>query len=76
MDELIRQIQERTGLSPQKATEVVGVVLDHLRSVLPDGVVDQLVGGALGAAGTASELTEGIVDAAKGLLGGLTGDAD
>jgi hypothetical protein len=34
-DELVQKISERTGLSPDKAGEVVDVVVSHLKEKLP-----------------------------------------
>ncbi len=76
MDELIAQIQDKTGLTADKAQEVITMVLGYLRDTLPDGVVDQAMGLALGAAGTASDLAGGLVDKAKGTVGDLLGGTD
>ncbi len=76
MDELIAQIQDKTGLTADKAQEVVTIVIGYLRDTLPDGVVDQAMSIALGAAGTASDLAGGLVDKAKGTVGDLLGGTD
>ena len=69
MDELIKQVVERTGISEQQARSAVDTVLGFLKTRLPEpiaGQLDGLVGGASGAAG-------GIAGAAGDLLGGLGG---
>lgn len=42
MDDLIAQIQEKTGLSPEKVLEVVTMVTDFFRENLPDDLVNQI----------------------------------
>jgi hypothetical protein len=67
MDELIRQVVERTGISEQQARGAVETVLGFVKNRLPEplaGQLDGLVGGASGAAG-------GIAGAAGDVLGGL-----
>ena len=67
MEELIKQVTERTGISEQQARGAVETVLGFLKNRLPEplaGQLDGLVGGAAGAAG-------GIAGAAGDMLGGL-----
>jgi hypothetical protein len=69
MDELIKQVTERTGISEQQARGAVDTVLGFLKTRLPEplaGQLDGLVSGAGGAAG-------GLADKAGDLLGGLGG---
>jgi hypothetical protein len=69
MDELIRQVVERTGISEQQARGAVDTVLGFIKGRLPEplaGQLDGLVGGASGAAG-------GLADTAGDVLGGLGG---
>lgn len=69
MDELIKQVVERTGISEQQARGAVETVLGFIKTRLPEslaGQLDGLVGGASGAAG-------GIAGAAGDVLGGLGG---
>lgn len=69
MEELIKQVTERTGISEQQARGAVDTVLGFLKTRLPEplaGQLDGLVGGATGAAG-------GIAGAAGDVLGGLGG---
>jgi hypothetical protein len=71
MDELIKQVTERTGISEQQARGAVDTVLGFLKTRLPEpiaGQLDGLVGGAGGAVG-------GLADKAGGLLGGMLGGA-
>lgn len=67
MDELIKQVVERTGISEQQARGAVDTVLGFLKNRLPEplsGQLDGLVGGASGAVG-------GLADTAGDVLGGL-----
>lgn len=67
MEELIKQVTERTGISEQQARGAVDTVLGFLKNRLPEPIAGQLeglVGGASGAAG-------GIAGAAGDVLGGL-----
>jgi hypothetical protein len=69
MDELIKQVVERTGISEQQARDAVETVLGFLKTRLPEpiaGQLDGLVGGAGGAVG-------GLADKAGDVLGGLGG---
>ncbi|GMQ93694.1 MAG: hypothetical protein BMS9Abin12_1174 [Acidimicrobiia bacterium] len=43
MDDLIRDIQERTGLSADKVLEVVTMVADYMKNALPEDLVSQIV---------------------------------
>lgn len=42
MDDLIKNIQERTGLPADTVLEVVTMVTDYLRNALPDDLVRQV----------------------------------
>lgn len=42
MEDIIKEIQEKTGLSADKVLEVVTIVMDHLRTALPDDLVSQV----------------------------------
>jgi hypothetical protein len=69
MDELIKQVVERTGISEQQARGAVETVLGFLKNRLPEpiaGQLDGLVGVAGGAVG-------GLADKAGDVLGGLGG---
>jgi hypothetical protein len=69
MDELIKQVVERTGISEQQARGAVDTVLGFLKNRLPEplsGQLDGLVGGAGGVVG-------GLADTAGDVLGGIGG---
>ncbi|HEV3470299.1 MAG TPA: hypothetical protein VG148_13320 [Pyrinomonadaceae bacterium] len=69
MEELIRQVTERTGISEAQARTAVETVLGFIKNRLPEplaGQLDGLIGGASGAAG-------GLAGTAGDVLGGLGG---
>ena len=69
MDELVRQVVERTGISEAQARTAVETVVGFLKERLPAPIAGQ-VDGALGAAGGAVGT---IADRAGDVLGGLGG---
>lgn len=73
MEELIKQVTERTGISPEQAQTAVTTVLGFLKTRLPEplaGHLDSLIGGGAGAAG---DIAGGLGGAAGSVLGGLGG---
>jgi hypothetical protein len=66
MDELIRQVAERTGIGEDKARTAVETVLGFLKERLPAPVAGQLDGFLGGGGGSAT-------DKAGDVLGGLGG---
>lgn len=78
MDDLIKDIQERTGLPADKVLEVVTMVTEYLRNALPDELVDQITSYL----GTAAESAGGMADQARsaastgvGMASGAVGQA-
>ena len=74
MEELIRQVTERTGISHEQAQTAVTTVLGFLKTRLPEplaGHLDGFLGGGAGAAG--GDALSGLGGAAGGVLGGLGG---
>jgi uncharacterized protein (DUF2267 family) len=69
MEELVRQVVERTGISEAQARTAVETVVGFLKERLPAPIAGQ-VDGALGAAGGAVGT---IADRAGDMLGGLFG---
>ncbi|HLM57298.1 MAG TPA: hypothetical protein VK422_14385 [Pyrinomonadaceae bacterium] len=71
MDELIRQVTERTGISEQQARTAVETVLGFLKTRLPApiaGHLDSFTGGGAQGQGGGS-----LADQAGDVLGGLGG---
>ncbi len=69
MEEIIKQVTERAGISEAQARSAVETVVGFLKNRLPEplaGQLDGVVGGASGAAG-------GLADTAGNVLGNLGG---
>ena len=69
MDELIAQIMEKTGVTADKAKEMLGVTAEWMKNRLPDDVADQIgsiLSGAGRLAGTATGAATGAAAAATG----------
>ena len=64
MEDLIKDIQERTGLSADKVLEVVTMVTDYMRNALPDDLVAQVTSYLSEAAASPSESASGAVSTA------------
>ena len=64
MDELVKQVAQKTGLSQDQARAAVQVVVDYLKKKLPAPVAGQI--------DTVLQGGGGLADAAKG-LGGMFG---
>ena len=85
MDELVAQIMEKTGVTADKAKEMLGVTTDWMRERVPDDVADQIgsilsgagdmvgtaTGAATGAASAATDAASGAAAAATGKAGDL-----
>jgi len=65
MDELVKTVSEKTGLSEDMAKQVVGVVLDYVKDKLPDSIAGQVDSFLEGKGPDLGSLTGG--------LGGLLG---
>ena len=73
MNELIKQVSERTGISEDKARTAVETVVGFLKERLPApiaGQVDNVLNSSAGAIGNAGD---SIADKAGDALGGLGG---
>lgn len=79
MDELIKQLQEKTGLGADQIKSVVSGVADFLGDKLPGPLGDQvnkLLGGGNDGAAGGDDDGGGLMDKAKDALGGLLGGGD
>lgn len=70
MNELVQIIMQKTGLSQDKAQEVVDTVVTHLKGRLPEALTSHL-NAFLGSSGDTD--TAGIADKAKSVVAGLGG---
>jgi hypothetical protein len=72
MDELVKLVADKVGISPDQAQKAVAVVMGFLKGKLPAPLgeeLDKLVAGGAGGAGGLG----GMAGAAEGALGGLFG---
>jgi hypothetical protein len=73
MEELIKQVKERTGISEEQARTAVNTVLTHLKNALPasvSGQLDNVIGGGTGAVGDLAGRAGDIVGGLGGMLSG------
>jgi uncharacterized protein (DUF2267 family) len=73
MDELIKQVSERSGISEAQARTAVETVVGFLKERLPSplaGQVDNMLGSSAGAVGSGIDAFK---DRAGDMLGGLGG---
>jgi uncharacterized protein (DUF2267 family) len=75
MDELIAQIMEKTGVTADKAKEMLGVTAEWMKDRVPDDVADQISSILSGAGEMASSATEAATGAATGAAAAATGKA-
>lgn len=68
MEDLIKEIQSKTGLSSEKVVEVVTIVADFLKDQLPQDLVDQIASYL----GEATEIATGAAGKATGVAGSAT----
>ena len=64
MDELVKLVSQKTGLSEEMAKTAVEMVVGYLKEKLPGpiaGQIDSVLGGA-GLAGSAEDLVKGLGD--------------
>ncbi|MEA2204036.1 MAG: hypothetical protein QOE77_812 [Blastocatellia bacterium] len=74
MEELIKQVSQKTGISEDQARTAVSTVINFLKDKLPApiaGQLDNFIGGSAGAAGAAADGATGTVNDIAGQLGDL-----
>ena len=72
MDELVRLVAEKTGISQDQAQKAVTTIIGFLKQRLPGpiaGELDKLIGGA---GGSSTGGLAGMVGEAEGILGQFT----
>jgi hypothetical protein len=80
MDELLKQVQEKTGLPADKAQDAIDAVLNFLSDKLPAPIAGQIEGfldgggGEAAGGGGAGDLMDKAKDALGGIGGLLGGD--
>ena len=73
MEELIRQVTERAGISEEQARTAVNTVMGYLKTNLPAGLagpLDSVLGGGAGAGGSLADQAGNLVGGLGGMLGG------
>ena len=73
MDELIKQVSERTGISEDKARTAVETVVGFLKDRLPAPIAGQVDNALNSSAGAIGGAGDAIADQAGDVLGGLGG---
>jgi hypothetical protein len=67
MDELVQELSQKTGLSPEKSQEVVNVVITHLKARLPEPLANGLDSLWAGNSAGGENLAEKAISMATGL---------
>ncbi len=75
MDDLIAQITEKTGVTADKAKEMIGVTTEWMKDKLPESLADQVSAALSGAGEMASSAVDKSKDAAGSAAGVATGAA-
>ncbi len=65
MDQLVKLVSQKTGLSPEMSEQAVRIVIDYLKQNLPQPLAAQIDNVISGKGGQASDIAKG--------LGGLLG---
>ena len=73
MDELIKQVSQRTGLSEDKARTAVETVVGFLKERLPAPIAGQVDNALASSAGAMGVAGDAIADKAGDMIGGLGG---
>jgi uncharacterized protein (DUF2267 family) len=71
MQELIKVVTEKAGISESQAKTAVETVVNFLKDKLPGGIGGQVESFLSGQAGTVGNVIDTVKDKASGLLGGL-----
>ena len=72
MDELVQVVSSKTGLPADQARAAATATLDFVKGKLPGPVAGQ-IDGLLGGAGSSTDAAGGVMDQAKGMMGGMFG---
>jgi uncharacterized protein YjbJ (UPF0337 family) len=75
MDELIAQITEKTGVTADKAKDMLGVTTEWMKAKLPADLSDQVTAALTGATGIASSAAGKATEAAGSAMGTASGVA-
>ena len=73
MEEIVKQVAGRAGISEDQARTAVETVMGYLKTALPgsiSGQLDAVIGGGAGAVGDLAGRAEEIIGGLGGMLGG------
>jgi uncharacterized protein (DUF2267 family) len=76
MDELIKQVSERSGISESQARTAVETVLGFIKERLPSPIAGQVDGALNSSAGAIGTGIDAVTDRAGDMLGGMFGKKD
>ena len=72
MEELIKQVSERSGISEAQARKAVDTVMNSMRDKLPasvSGTIDSALGGGANVAGDLSDTAQNVLGGIGGIFG-------
>jgi uncharacterized protein (DUF2267 family) len=72
MEELIKQVSERSGISEAQARKAVDTVMNYMRDKLPasvSGAIDNALGGGANVAGNVADTAQNVLGNIGGMLG-------
>ncbi|MEZ4335577.1 MAG: hypothetical protein R3B82_03025 [Sandaracinaceae bacterium] len=75
MDEIVKQVSAKTGLSEEQSRVAVSLVIAWVKTKLPEGIRGQVDGFLAGGAGAGAGGGD-LASMASGALGGLLGKKD
>jgi len=75
VDDLIAQITEKTGVTTEKAMEMIGVTTEWMTANLPESLTDQVAVALAGAGGMATSAADKATGVAGAAAGAATGAA-
>jgi hypothetical protein len=76
MDELVQVVSSKTSLPADQARAAATATLDFVKGKLPGPVASQIDGLLGGTGGSSTDATGGMMDQAKGMMGGMFGDKE
>jgi hypothetical protein len=76
MDELVQTVSSKTGLPADQARAAATATLDFVKGRLPGPVASQIDGLLGGGTGSSADTSGGMMDQAKGMMGGMFGGGE
>ena len=69
MEQLIKMVSEKTGISEAQATTAVNTVVGFLKDKMPAGLGSQIESMIKGGSGSVSDMADGLKDKIGGMFG-------